>query len=143
MTVDSETPIVPKQKTKGGRPLGTIWEDINQGKVISPGKFSASCKYCEQTWNRGEISKLEEHLSNHCQRAPANVVRKYITKVLECQDKSTNKKESSRVVDNKVFTIIMTQQIFPSLKLHELIVHWLNILLHVEYHSELLNIRSS
>jgi hypothetical protein len=92
MTVDSETPIVPKQKTKGGRPLGTIWEDINQGKVISPGKFSASCKYCEQTWNRGEISKLEEHLSNHCQRAPANVVRKYMTKVLERQDKSTNKK---------------------------------------------------
>ena len=71
------------------------------------GKFSASCKYCEEAWNCEEVSKLEEHLSNHCKDAPANVIRKYMTKVLECQDKST-KKESSRVVVNKIFTIIIT-----------------------------------
>ena len=93
MTLDSENPI-SNQKNKGGRPLGTIWEDINQGQSVTLGKFSASCKYCEKAWNRGEVSKLEEHLSNHCKGASANVVRKYMTKVLERQDKST-KKESS------------------------------------------------
>jgi hypothetical protein len=92
MTLDSENPI-PNQKNKGGRPLGTIWEDINQGQSVAPGKFSASCKYCEEIWNRGEVSKLEEHLSNHCKGAPANVVRKYMTKVLERQDKSTKKRK--------------------------------------------------
>ena len=95
MTVDSENPPVPKQKNKEGRPLSTIWEDINQGQIVALGKFPASCKYCEKTWTRGEISKLEEHLSNHCQSAPANVVRKYMTKILERQDKSTKKRKLS------------------------------------------------
>ena len=95
MTVDSENPHIPKQKNRGGRQLSTIWEDINQGQAVAPGKFSASCKYCEKTWTRGEISKLEEHLSNHCQSAPANVVRKYMTKILERQDKSTKKRKLS------------------------------------------------
>jgi len=110
MTLDSENPI-SNQKNKRGRPLGTIWEDINQGQSVALGKFSASCKYYEKAWNRGEVSKLEEHLSNHCKGALANVIRKYMTKVLEHQDKLT-KKESSRVVINKIFTIIMTQWIF-------------------------------
>ena len=87
------------------------WKDINQEQSVALDKFSASYKYCEEAWNRREVSKLEEYLLNHCKGAPANVVRKYMTKVLERQDKST-KKESSRVVVNKIFTIIMTQQIF-------------------------------
>ena len=94
MTLDSENPI-SNQKNKGGRPLGTIWEDINQGQSVALGKFSASCKYCEEVWNRGEVSKLEEHLSNHCKGASANVVRKYMTKVLKRQDKSTKKRKLS------------------------------------------------
>ena len=59
MIFDSENPI-SNQKNKGGRPLG-IWEDINQGQSVALGKFSASCKYCKEVWNRGEVSKLEEH----------------------------------------------------------------------------------
>ena len=47
MTLDSENPI-PNKKNKGGRPLGTIWEDINQGQSVAPGKFSASCKFVKK-----------------------------------------------------------------------------------------------
>ena len=94
MILDSENPI-SNQKNKGGRPLGTIWEDINQGQSVASGKFSASCKYCVEAWNHGEVSKLEEHLSNHCKGASANVIRKYMTKVLEHQDKSTKKRKLS------------------------------------------------
>jgi len=39
----------PVQKKRGGRPLGTIWEDIQQGESVAPGKFSATCKYCRVT----------------------------------------------------------------------------------------------
>ena len=95
MMVDPENPPVPRQKNKERRPLSTIWEDINKGQIIASGKFSASCKYCETTWNRGEIPKLEEHLLNHCKSAPASVVRKYMTKILERQDKATKKRKLS------------------------------------------------
>ena len=87
----ADTPI--QKKNKGGRPLNTIWEDIHKGVSIGSGKFAASCKYCSCTWARGEVSKLEEHLSNHCQYAPPGVVRKYMTKVMERQDKSNSSKK--------------------------------------------------
>ena len=95
MTVDSENPHVPKQKNRGGRPLSTIWEDINQGQSVALCKFSASCKSCEEAWNHEEVSKLEKHLSNYCKGTPANIIRKYMTKVLERQDKSTKKRKFS------------------------------------------------
>ena len=106
MTTDSETstvPTVPKQKHKGRRPLSTIWDDINQGQTVAPGKFSASYKYCETTWKHGELSKLEEHLSNHCKSAPADIVRKYMHKILERQDKNKKRKlscDGQQMIDN-------------------------------------------
>ncbi|GET52819.1 ribonuclease H-like domain-containing protein [Rhizophagus irregularis DAOM 181602=DAOM 197198] len=86
-----DSPI--KKKNRGGRPLNSIWEDINKGEAVGSGKFAASCKYCKNTWSRGEVSKLEEHLSNHCPDAPAAVVRRYMTKVMERQDKSKSSKK--------------------------------------------------
>ncbi|CAB4404517.1 unnamed protein product [Rhizophagus irregularis] len=71
-----DSPI--KKKNRGGRPPNSIWEDINKGEAVGSGKFAASCKYCKNTWSRGEVSKLEEHLSNHCPDAPAAVVRRVV-----------------------------------------------------------------
>ena len=42
---------------------------------------------------RGDIPKLEQHLSNHCPEAPGNVVRKYITKIIERNDKPSKKRK--------------------------------------------------
>ncbi|PKC75618.1 hypothetical protein RhiirA1_436091 [Rhizophagus irregularis] len=86
-----DSPI--KMKNRGGQPPNSIWEDINKGEAVGSGKFAASCKYCKNTWSRGEVSKLEEHLSNHCPDAPAAVVRRYMTKVMERQDKSKSSKK--------------------------------------------------
>ncbi|GET66223.1 ribonuclease H-like domain-containing protein [Rhizophagus irregularis DAOM 181602=DAOM 197198] len=86
-----DSPI--KKKNRGGRPPNSIWEDINKGEAVGSGKFAASCKYCKNTWSHGEVSKLEEHLSNHCPDAPAAVVRRYMTKVMERQDKSKSSKK--------------------------------------------------
>ncbi|CAB4444999.1 unnamed protein product [Rhizophagus irregularis] len=89
----AETSIIGFSKNRGGRPPNSIWEDINKGEAVGSGKFAASCKYCKNTWSRGEVSKLEEHLSNHCPDAPAAVVRRYMTKVMERQDKSKSSKK--------------------------------------------------
>ena len=83
-----------EKKNKGGRPPNSIWEDINKGMSIGSGKFAASCKYCDNTWPRGDVARLEEHLSNHCSGAPAAIVRKYMAKVLERQvDKPSKKRK--------------------------------------------------
>jgi hypothetical protein len=82
-----------QKKHKGGRPPSSIWEDINKGKSVGTGKFAASCKYCDNTWPRGDVARLEEHLSNHCSGAPAAIVRKYMGKVLERQDKPSKKRK--------------------------------------------------
>ena len=71
-------------KHKGGQPPNAIWEDINKGNSVSYGKFAASCKYCNVSWLHSEVSiRLEKHLSNYCQEASAEVVRKYMAKVME------------------------------------------------------------
>ncbi|GBC36156.2 ribonuclease H-like domain-containing protein [Rhizophagus irregularis DAOM 181602=DAOM 197198] len=82
-----------KKKNRGGQPSNSIWEDINKGEAVGSGKFAASCKYCKNTWSRGKVSKLEEHLSNHCPDALGAVVRRYMTKVMEWQDKSKSSKK--------------------------------------------------
>ncbi|GBC39627.2 ribonuclease H-like domain-containing protein [Rhizophagus irregularis DAOM 181602=DAOM 197198] len=64
-----DSPI--KMKNRGGRPPNSIWEDINKGEAVGSGKFAASCKYY----------------------APAAVVRRYMTKVMERQDKSKSSKK--------------------------------------------------
>ena len=96
LTEDSST-----QKNRGGRPLNSIWEDIQQGASVAPGKFAATCKYCGASWSRGEIPKLEQHLSNHCSEAPGSVVRKYMTKILERSDKPSKKRKfDQQTMDN-------------------------------------------
>src|SRR5882762_9046243 len=94
-TIDSIDLIdLTEKKNKGGRSPNSIWEDINKGMSIGSGKFAASCKYCDNTWPRGDVARLEEHLSNHCSGTPAAIVRKYMAKVLERQvDKPSKKRK--------------------------------------------------
>lgn len=90
-----------KNKKKPGRPLNSVWEDITQGNHVGSGKFQATCKYCNFSWPRGEVSKLEEHLANHCTEAPASTVRNYLTKISEREDKVSKK----RRLDDKQLTM--------------------------------------
>ena len=81
-----------KEKHAGGRPLGEIWTHFERKEAVSPGKFGAECKYCQATWKRGETLALEEHLANHCQHAPALILREYMKKVMERRNHTSNKK---------------------------------------------------
>ncbi|GBC35647.2 ribonuclease H-like domain-containing protein [Rhizophagus irregularis DAOM 181602=DAOM 197198] len=91
-----------KIKNKGGRPPSSIWEDITRGNHVGSGKYHATCKYCNFSWSRGDVTKLEEHLANHCSEAPALTVRKYLTKVLEREDKINKKR---KIVGNNQLTM--------------------------------------
>lgn len=93
-SIQTESLNQNKDKNKNrGRPSNSVWEDgIIKGESIGFGKFRATCSYCKTTWPRGEISKLEEHFASHCSEAPGLIVRKYITKVLEREDKSKKRK---------------------------------------------------
>ena len=117
----ADSPI--QKKNKGGRPPNSIWEDINKGEAVGSGKFAASCKYCKNTWSRGEVSKLEKHLSNHCPDAPAAVVRRYMTKVMERQDKSKSSKKEKTLKVKVSWMITMIQQSLTNKNVHKLIVH--------------------
>jgi hypothetical protein len=102
MTSTLDSGDLGKKKNKGGRPASSIWDDITKGNHVGSGKYHATCKYCNFSWSRGDISKLVTHLANHCSEAPAPVVRKYLTEMLERED-NTNKKR--KVVDNNQLTM--------------------------------------
>ena len=83
-----------KNKKKSGRPPSSVWADITKGNHIGSGKYEATCKYCNFSWPRGDVSKLEEHLANHCSEAPVSVVRNYLTKILEREDKVNKRRRT-------------------------------------------------
>jgi hypothetical protein len=87
---------------KGGRPLSFTWKDIIRGDHVGSGKYHATCKYYNFSWSRSNVSKLEEHLTNHCSEAPAPIVRKYLTKILEREDKANKKR---KIVGNNQLTM--------------------------------------
>ena len=91
-----------KSKNKGGRPPNSIWDDISRGESVGSGKFKATCNFCKKTWPCGEVSKLEEHLANHCPEAPGSTVRKYLGKLLEREDKPNKKR---KVVESDQMTM--------------------------------------
>ena len=104
---DSQNHEKEKSKNKGGRPPNSIWEDIVKGESVGSGKFRASCKFCETTWSRGDVPKLEEHLANHCPAAPAPVIRKYLSKILERED-NNNSNKKRKVVESTRAQLTMT-----------------------------------
>src|SRR4051794_18817125 len=83
-------PTSISKKNRRGRLLNSIWEDIEQEESIGSRKFLASCKFCSCEWKCGEISKLEKHLANHCEKASSKIIRKYMTTIIKYQNK-TNK----------------------------------------------------
>ncbi|EXX71684.1 hypothetical protein RhiirA5_437993 [Rhizophagus irregularis] len=91
-----------KNKSKGGRPPSSIWKDAIRGNPVSSGKYHATCKSCNFSWSQGNISKLEEHFANYCSEAPGSIVRKYLNKILEREDK-VNKKR--KIVGNNQLTM--------------------------------------
>lgn len=97
------TDILNSERDKNkGRPLSSVWDEITRGNHVGSGKYQATCNYCNTTWSRGDVSKLEKHLANHCSEAPASIVRKYLNKVLEREDKVSKKR---KIVGNNQLTI--------------------------------------
>lgn len=77
------TSITRKQKGKnlGGRPRSKVWAEFKMGRLVSPGHWAATCKFCSKQWGRATVVELEDHLGNHCPRVPLGLGREYCLKV--------------------------------------------------------------
>ena len=83
-----------KVKSKGGRPQNEVWEHFSQGERDTEGHASATCKYCEQKFSRGDITILQGHIANHCLYAPSQLIRKY-QNLFEEKVKNTKKRKNN------------------------------------------------
>ena len=52
--------------TGTGCPVSDVWLHFIKGREKVKGHYSASCKYCPKTWNRGTPFKLKAHLASEC-----------------------------------------------------------------------------
>ncbi|CAJ0834632.1 253_t:CDS:2 [Entrophospora sp. SA101] len=58
---------------KSGRPPNSIWRYFDKGNERFPGKYDASCKYCNDRSSCGSPQLMEEHLANNCANVPVEV----------------------------------------------------------------------
>ena len=63
-----------KSRNKGDRHKNDCWEHFERTEVTHDGHAHATCKFCRETWYRGEKALMEGHLANHCKKAPGNVI---------------------------------------------------------------------
>lgn len=84
-----------EREKRGGRPKGDHWEHFERTEVTNDGHAKATCKFCGDSWYRGEKVILVGHIANHCKAAPPNIIREYLGKMNESPGASTNKKRRS------------------------------------------------
>jgi len=68
---------------RSGRPKGSHWEHFEQTNHTKDGHSRAVCKFCGESWYRGEKAILEGHIANHCKKAPPTIIREYLMKLSE------------------------------------------------------------
>ena len=97
--MDSDFVLVDRESQQqehrhsGGRPKGSHWEHFEQTNHTKDGHSRAVCKFCGESWYRGEKAILEGHIANHCKKAPPAIIREYLTKLTENSTPiSSNKK---------------------------------------------------
>ena len=71
-----------KKSKNFGRLLGEVWDHFTRGDGKVKSKYRATCNYCSKSWERGEPCNLEIHLANHCNSAPNEVIRVFLSKIL-------------------------------------------------------------
>lgn len=67
------------KSSKAGRPQNEVWDYYTQGDRDANGHANATCNFCNQKFNRGEVTILQGHIANHCLKSPAELIRKYQT----------------------------------------------------------------
>ena len=87
------TTAINKAKGKGGWPQNEVWEYYTQSERDSEGHASATCKFCEQKFSRGDVTTLQGHIANHCLNSPSPLIRKYQNIFEDKANKTYNNKK--------------------------------------------------
>lgn len=67
-----------ENKNKGGRRKNDCWEYFDRTNVTKDSHARATCRFCGESWYRGEKAQMEGHLANHCKKAPVDVIREFL-----------------------------------------------------------------
>lgn len=59
---------------KGGRHLSAVWEHFKD-ETDDNGSIVKVCKYCEQTYNYRNATKMRQHLASNCKSVPEDVIQ--------------------------------------------------------------------
>ena len=84
--------------TGTGRPVSDVWLHFIKGKEKVKGHYSASCKYCPQTWNRGTPFKLKAHLANECPGCHYSISHFYLDEINNQQNNEMNRKQNAQTL---------------------------------------------
>ena len=77
-----------------GRPISDVWSHFVKGEEKTKGHYSASCKYCPKTWNRGTPFKLKAHLANECPSCHYPISRFYLDGINQQSSKVVKKQNA-------------------------------------------------
>ncbi len=82
-----------KSRNKRGRHKNDCWKHFEYTEVTYNRHAHATCKFCEETWYRGEKALMEGYLANYCKKALGNVIREYLIKANEPTSSNSNNKK--------------------------------------------------
>ena len=68
-SIETEDFVIINEKKNTGRPKGSHWKHFEQSNNTRDGHSHAVCKFCGDSWYRGEKVILEGHIANHCKSA--------------------------------------------------------------------------
>lgn len=98
-----------EQEKRGGRPKGDHWEHFERTEHTKDGHAKATCKFCGDSWYRGEKAILIGHIANHCKSAPPNIIREYLAKMNEIVIGVNKKRKPNSNQANKEGQTLLTQ----------------------------------
>ena len=82
-SIETEDYVIINEKKNTGRPRGSHWKHFEQSNNTRDGHSRAVCKFCGNSWYKGEKAILKGHIANHCKNASTSIIRKYLTKLAE------------------------------------------------------------
>jgi hypothetical protein len=121
LSFNSETFTSDNSQKTAGRPFNPIWDHFNQIEKKKGGHYSASCKYCLQKWQRGDVSTFKMHIARNCSKAPLDAQLFYFKQLAnDDESQKPNKKRKLNSNNNEDILKYVENQELPSKRQEQL-----------------------
>ena len=106
----SENSFNNNQYLVAGRPVSNVWSHFVKGGGKVKRNYSASCKYCPKTWNRGTPFKLKAHLANEWPGCHYSISRFYLDGINQQNSKIVKKQNAQSLLSDFYESTVLTDQ---------------------------------